>query len=92
MKISKQILSLSIAVSAVVGIMYFQQTKTSSCDSEMMLANIEALTAEEESNCHYQNGYRKWYTEAKSSYSRKEQFYDCCEKLQEGYDPSGTCN
>lgn len=92
MKISKQILSLSVAVSAAVGIMYFQQAKTSSCDNEMMLANIEALTAEEESNCHYKNGYRKWYVDPQSSFSRREQFYDCCANLQEGYDPSGTCN
>ena len=59
--------------------------------SDLALVNIEALTAEE-NDCHYQNGYRNWYTERNSSYSRRQQFYDCCNKLREGYDPYGPCN
>jgi len=54
------------------------------------MANIEALM-EIEAGCDFVNGYKSWDSESLWFWKTKKEFYDCCRKLREGYDPEGMC-
>jgi len=58
--------------------------------SDIELANIEAL-AEDENDCHYINGYARWYIDAPASNSLREQFSDCCGRTVTAYSPQDHC-
>ena len=58
-------------------------------ESDLLLADAEAL-ADDEGGCNYNNGYRKWSSEG-FFWEKEEEFYDCCQKLRHGYNPSGSC-
>lgn len=80
--------ALLIAIIAVTAGWSFHQNNKETRMSELALANVEAL-ALGESDCHNTNGYKSWETE--SWFGSKKEFYDCCNKLREGYSPSGNC-
>lgn len=57
--------------------------------SDLAMANVEALADPESSDCNNKNGYRQWSTSG--FLEHKKEFYDCCSKLQEGYNPKDNC-
>lgn len=64
-------------------------SKVDETKSSLTLANVEALT-DEENDCTNINGYRQWNTSGKL-FQRESEFYDCCSKDREGYSPKGNC-
>lgn len=63
---------------------------TGESESNLLLANAEALADNEGDDCNYENGYRSWNSEGRF-WEKEEEFYDCCQELRHGYNPSGTC-
>lgn len=86
-----------VAVAVAVGSYNVCQSQNVATLSALTLANLEALTAPEidgggdgeSSGCSNKNGYRRWSTSG--FLEHKKEFYDCCFKLQEGYNPKDNC-
>lgn len=85
---------LTVALAAIFGvggtIASRIQTTPEEDASELALKNIEAL-GNEEDDCHYVNGYKRWKTERPWFWTDQESFFDCCAKRVTGYSPEGEC-
>lgn len=79
------------ALLAAGGYFSRQALNTPSGMSELELANAEALSDEENNDCHYVNGWSMWDIESLDSSVSKKSFYDCCGIKVEGYNPTDRC-
>ncbi|MBQ8224778.1 MAG: hypothetical protein IJZ86_05470 [Bacteroides sp.] len=86
MKKNYLVFAITIAAMAFVGIKAYEK-QTEGTMSDIMLANIEALSDDETSDCDYKNGYVA-FTSTEGGGA-----YDCC-KVWVAYEPNtqeGRC-
>lgn len=84
----KVLLAFMLVAVAGYGV-YTSQTKTEL--SDIMLENVEAL-ADNESDCHYTNGYKAIQLEESFWHDVKKRYYDCCGLQVDGYNDDGPCS
>ena len=79
------------ALVAAVGLGSYMYGRQETNMTDLMLENVEAL-ADNESDCHYTNGYKAIQLEESFWHDVKKRYYDCCGLQVDGYNDDGPCS